>query len=265
MPRPRGATRPRAGGAGDAAMSEPVFLVPDWPAPSTVRALVTTREGGVSAGGYGSLNLADHVGDDAAAVAENRRRLRVAAMLPQEPAWLSQVHGTGVLPAGAVTAGACADASFTDAAGTVCAVLTADCLPVLLCDENGRWVAALHAGWRGLAAGVIESTLACWGARAAETLAWLGPAIGPQAFEVGAEVRDVFVAQDRGADAAFVPSRLGHWHADLYQLARRRLAACGVRRVWGGHWCTYHESERFYSYRRDGATGRMASLIWRTD
>ncbi len=161
-----------------------------------------------------------------------------------------------------VTRDACADASYTDRAAAVCAVLTADCLPILLSDEGGRWVAALHAGWRGLAAGVIESALSAWGARAEQTLAWLGPAIGPQAFEVGEEVRAAFVADDGECSEAFVATRPGHWNADLYQLARRRLAACGVSRVWGGGWCTFSDPERFFSYRRDGVTGRMASLIW---
>ncbi len=243
-------------------MADAEFIVPDWPAADRVRALVTTRHGGVSSGPYASLNLADHVDDEAAAVAENRRRLRLVGDLPGEPAWLRQVHGTNVLPAAAVSLDACADASYTDRAATVCAVLTADCLPILLSDERGRRVAALHAGWRGLAAGVIESALAAWGARADQTLAWLGPAIGPQAFEVGEEVRAAFVANDRECTEAFVATRPGHWNADLYQLARRRLAACGVSGVWGGGWCTFSEPERFFSYRRDGVTGRMASLIW---
>lgn len=243
-------------------MAEPVFIVPEWPVAARVRALVTTRAGGVSTGPYESFNLADHVDDEPRAVAENRRRLRAACALPQEPVWLRQVHGTAALPAAAVVPGACADASFTDRVGTVCAVLTADCLPLLLSDSRGQWVAALHAGWRGLAAGVIESALAAWGAHPQDTLAWLGPAIGPRVFEVGDEVRAAFLDRDRVCAQAFAPGRPGHWYADLYQLARQRLAACGVTRVWGGHWCTFSDPARFYSYRRDGVTGRMASLIW---
>lgn len=243
-------------------MTDPVFIEPDWPAPARVRALVTTRVGGVSQGAYASLNLADHVDDAHWAVAENRRRLRAAAGLPADPMWLHQVHGIETLPAVSAEPGVCADGSFADAPDVVCAVLTADCLPILLCDAGGRRVAALHAGWRGLAAGVIESALSRWGGDTANALAWLGPAIGPNAFEVGEEVRAAFVDRDRGGMDAFVQSRPGHWYADLYRLARRRLKGCGVTRVWGGGWCTYNDPQRFYSYRRDGATGRMASLIW---
>lgn len=240
----------------------PFFLQPEWPAPERVRALVTTRLGGVSEGPYAAFNLADHVQDHPAAVAENRRLLREAAALPEEPRWLQQVHGAETLAASQIAPGACADGSFTDQSDVVCAVLTADCLPVLLCDARGQWVAALHAGWRGLAAGVIESALAHWGARAEDTLAWLGPAIGPRAFEVGEDVRAAFVDSDAGNARAFVPARPGHWFADLYGLARRRLHACGVAQVWGGNRCTASDAELFFSYRRDGVTGRMASLIW---
>ena len=261
MPSPRVAAKPNTVQA-ELVLADPVFIVPQWPAASRVRALVTTRIGGVSTGPYASFNLADHVHDQRQAVIENRRRLRVAGGLPREPAWLQQVHGTTTKSAAEIKSDTCADGSFTDRANTVCAVLTADCLPVLLSDTAGGWVAALHAGWRGLAAGVIESALSAWGARVEDTLAWLGPAIGPSAFEVGDEVRAAFVDRDRDSSAAFVASRPGHWHADLYQLARRRLAASGVRRVWAGSWCTFSDPARFYSYRRDGVTGRMASLIW---
>lgn len=240
----------------------PLLLEPDWPAPTRVRALVTTRLGGVSEPPYDSFNLADHVGDDPQAVAENRRRLVTTAGLPAEPRWLRQVHGADAVAARTAASDACADASFTDTADTVCAVLTADCLPILLADEQGERVAALHAGWRGLAGGVIESTLGAWGGPAQRTLAWLGPAIGPRAFEVGEEVRSAFVDDDPASARAFVPGRPGHWYADLYALARRRLHACGVAQVWGGNRCTVSDAELFYSYRRDGTTGRMASLIW---
>ncbi len=239
------------------------WIVPDWPAPARVRAVATTRRGGVSQGGYAGLNLALHVGDDEAAVRENRRRLRTALSLPGEPCWLEQVHGSRVVPA---VAGERADGAFTTRSGQVCAVLTADCLPVLLCDRGGDWVAAVHAGWRGLAAGVLEQAVARWPGEAAELLAWLGPAIGAAQFEVGDEVRQAMLAGDAGAGEAFRPSRQpGRWLADLYALARRRLLGSGVAAVYGGGYCTYRESGRFFSYRRDGACGRMASLIWLHD
>lgn len=238
----------------------PEFIIPDWPAPPHVHAFATTRLGGVSVGPYASLNLADHVGDDPAAVAENRRRLR--ALLPAEPVWLKQVHGTRCLDAAKCSAGSEADASFTCRAGVVCAVLTADCLPLLLCDEAGTVVAAAHAGWRGLAAGVIEATVATMGVPADRLIAWLGPAIGPESFEVGGEVREAFVAHDPAAATAFRARPNGKWLCDLYRLARLRLTALGVCRVSSADFDTCRDAERFFSYRRDGATGRMASLIW---
>lgn len=236
------------------------WIEPDWPAPGQVQARSTTRRGGVSAGPWHSLNLATHVGDDPAAVAENRRRLREQGELPAAPAWLTQVHGCGVAQGAA--AGCEADARVSSRPGEVCAVLTADCLPVLLCDRSGSRVAAVHAGWRGLAGGVLEQTLDNFSQPAAEMLAWLGPAIGPDAFEVGDEVRAAFIGADAEAKTAFRPARPGHWFADIYRLARQRLAARGVTAVYGGDLCTYREAERFYSFRRDGQTGRMASLIW---
>ncbi|MGE0081259.1 MAG: peptidoglycan editing factor PgeF [Thiohalomonadaceae bacterium] len=237
-------------------------IFPDWPAPPQVRAAVTTRVGGVSVGPYASLNLGDHVGDDPAAVAENRARLVQALGLPSEPRWLKQVHGTCALDAAAAVGGCEADAGFAALPGVVCAVLTADCLPVLFCDRAGTRVAAAHAGWRGLAAGVLERTVDALGAAPADVLAWLGPAIGPQAFEVGEEVRTAFLSQDRGAGTAFRPHGEGRWLADLYALARRRLSRHGVDAVYGGGLCTFSDPARFFSYRRDGVTGRMASLIW---
>jgi len=236
------------------------WIVPDWPAPASVRALVTTRTGGVSAGAYAALNLAAHVGDDPAAVEENRRRLR--AHLPAEPLWLSQVHGRAVVRAEDAVEGAEADAAFTRRAGAVCAVLTADCLPVLLCNDVGTVVAAAHAGWRGLAGGVIEAALRAMNEPPPRLLAWLGPAIGPQSFEVGAEVRAAFLAHAPDAAAAFVAKENGKWLADLYRLATQRLNALGVSRVHGGGRCTFLEADSFYSYRREQTTGRMASLIW---
>lgn len=240
-----------------------IRLNPDWNAPIAVRALSTTRHGGVSTGPYRSLNLADHVGDDALAVAENRSRLRESAGLPSEPVWLNQVHGTDVRTLDSASAARPdADAAVAFRAGVVCAVLTADCLPVLLCDDSGSVVGAAHAGWRGLAAGVIEATVARMERPAERLLAWLGPGIGPEHFEVGAEVRSAFCDRSRDAVDAFRPSPSGRWLADLPLLATQRLQALGVRQISGGNRCTYAEMENFFSFRRDRTTGRIASLIW---
>lgn len=235
------------------------LILPAWPAPANVRALQTTRRGGVSAEPFASLNLGDHVGDDPTRVAANRARL--AAALPAMPCWLSQVHGVLVVDA-AGPAGCQADASFSRQPGAVCAVMTADCLPVLFCDRNGSVVAAAHAGWRGLVGGILEATLDAMGRPSGEVMAWLGPAIGPQAFEVGDDVRQACLAADVGAAACFVPCRPGKYLADLYTLARRRLLHRGVTHIYGGEYCTFQEADCFFSYRRDGVTGRMASLIW---
>lgn len=242
------------------------LLIPDWPAPPNVRAAQTLRRGGVSRSPYDSLNLGGHVGDDPVAVDENRSRLRRALALPEEPRWLSQVHGAVVVDAGEAAAGVDADAALADRAGVVCAVQTADCLPVLFCDRAGRHVAAAHAGWRGLAGGVLEATVSALcgrGVAVGELMAWLGPAIGPTAFEVGDEVRAAFVDVDPGAAAAFVAGAPGKWFADLFQLARRRLAACGVGAIYGGGVCTFADADRFFSHRRDRLSGRQATLIWR--
>jgi YfiH family protein len=239
------------------------WIVPDWPAAARVRSLITTRNGGISTGAHATLNLGLRAGDDPAAVAANRATLR--AWLPREPAWLKQVHGNRVVRADEVTGGVEADGSCTQVAGTVCAVMVADCLPVLLCEESGTVVGVAHAGWRGLGAGVIEKTLSAMRVEASRALAFLGPAIGPAAFEVGADVRDVFVSADAAAKAAFMPYREGKWLADLFLLARQRLAACGVNRIYGGGLCTFADPARFYSYRRDKTTGRMAALIWLDD
>lgn len=236
------------------------LIVPDWPAPANVRAVQTTRHGGVSRGPYASLNLGDHVGDDAAAVAANRALL--GTVMPAEPSWLKQVHGIAVADADTAFSGVEADAAVARRPGRVCAVMTADCLPVLLCDRSGSVVAAAHAGWRGLCAGVIEAAVDAMHVPASDVLAWLGPAIGPQAFEVGDEVRAAFLARDAAATAAFAAHGSGKWLADIWLLARQRLAAIGVEAVWGGGQCTVADSERFYSYRRDGATGRMATCVW---
>jgi polyphenol oxidase len=247
----------------------PDWISPDWPAPSNVRAVMTTRAGGVSQAPYAGFNLAVHVDDDPAAVAENRRLLR--QWLPAEPLWLNQVHGIDVAcDAGARAPDADAGVAFN--ADEVRVVLTADCLPVLFCDEAGAVVAAAHAGWRGLAAGVLESTVSAMRTPPDRILAWLGAAIGPDAFEVGSEVRENFVAQHPLAAIAFRPALPGtldgaprKWLADLYVLARLRLATIGVTRIYGGGLCTYSDAERFYSYRREMRTGRMASLIWRSE
>ena len=238
------------------------WIVPDWSAPANVRALVTTRRGGVSVGPYSSLNLGTHVGDDPLAVAENRRRL--GEQLPASPLWLDQRHGVAVVDAARCPPASVppADAALARRPATVCAVLTADCLPILLCDRRGSVVAAAHAGWRGLRAGVIEETVGAMAVAGSELLAYLGPAIGRQAFEVGDEVRNAFVAVDAGAVVAFVALGEGKWLADLYSLAHQRLAALGVTEIYGGAYCTAQDEELFFSYRRDGVCGRMASLIW---
>lgn len=242
------------------------LIVPDWPAPAGVRAVSSTRAGGVSLAPYDALNLGLHVNDDPQAVAENRARLRAMAGLPGEPVWLSQVHGIKVVDAAVTPVGSEADASVSNTAGVVCAIQTADCLPVIFCDVTGRVVAAAHAGWRGLVAGVLEATVAAMGARGATAdtvLAWLGPAIGPTAFEVGSEVKAAFVAHDPAAARAFVARSDDKWLADLFLLARQRLNACGVTRIYGGGVCTVSDPARFFSHRRDRVTGRQASLIWR--
>jgi YfiH family protein len=238
------------------------WLVPDWPAPGRVRAFVTTRAGGVSEGEHGTLNLGLYSGDDSGSVAANRRTVR--AHLPSEPCWLAQVHGASVADLDQPTEAErpTADAAVTATAGRVAVVLTADCLPVFLCRQDGRGVAVAHAGWRGLAAGVLENAAVALGCAGGDILAWLGPAIGPAAFEVGAEVREAFLTVDDRAQAAFTPHGPGKFLADLYALARQRLACAGVTRVHGGGFCTYTERERFYSYRRAQASGRMGAFIW---
>ncbi|AIB40220.1 peptidoglycan editing factor PgeF [Pseudomonas sp. FP1911] len=235
------------------------WLIPDWPAPARVKACVTTRAGGVSLAPFDSLNLGDHVEDSLEAVLENRRRLSEAFDI--QPAWLRQVHGTRVVeadPGRTVEA----DGSWTSTAGIACTAMTADCLPALFCDRAGTRVAAAHAGWRGLAAGVLEAAFESLDSAPEDVLVWLGPAIGPQAFEVGPEVREVFMQQLPATAEAFVPSHNpGKYMADIYQLARLRLAARGVSAVYGGGLCTVTDP-RFFSYRRSPHTGRFASLIW---
>lgn len=239
------------------------LLIPEWPAPAGVRSCSTTRAGGVSPSPFESLNLGKATGDEPGRVDENRARIVAALGLPEMPRWLKQTHGTQVVTADEATALPVADGCTARRSGEVCAVLTADCVPVLLCDSAGRQVGAAHAGWRGLAAGIMESSVAAFDAPPADLLAWLGPGIGADAFEVGPEVREAFLRKDPGADAAFRPSREDRLLADLYMLAERRLAAAGVEQVYGGGLCTYGDAARFYSHRRDGRqTGRMATLIW---
>ena len=235
-------------------LSKADLIFPDWPAPAHVKALQTTREGGLSKGSYATLNLGGHVGDEPIVVAANRQLL--SSWVPTEPVRMRQLHGTQVIDA------AQADAAFVRTADSVCCVMTADCLPILLCDSKGTVVAAVHAGWRGLLHGVIEAAVSGMQVPPSELLAWLGPAIGPQAFEVGNEVRESFINAHGNAKQAFVPQPNGKWLADIYMLARQRLEASGVTEVYGGELCTYTDATRFFSYRRDGVSGRMASLIW---
>jgi polyphenol oxidase len=244
------------------------FIIPDWPAPPGVHALQTTRRGGFSQAPYDSLNLGLHVGDDPLAVAANRHVLN--SLLPDEPVWLEQVHGTEVVLAEDAGCRPAADACITRRNNAVCVVMTADCLPLLLCDQAGSVVGVAHAGWRGLADGVIAATIHAMGEPGENLMAWLGPAIGQQAFEVGGEVRETFLRHDPASAAAFTlldateegEDAGGKYLADIYQLARRRLQALGITQIYGGGFCTHGDQERFFSYRRDGQTGRMATMIW---
>jgi YfiH family protein len=239
------------------------WIEPDWPAPANIHAVTTLRNGGYSRIPFDSLNPAAHVGDDAEHVWQNRQLIRETLGLPAEPDWLNQVHGVKAVSAQknrteqAVTA----DASYTDQAGVVCAILTADCLPILLTDKQGKTIAAIHAGWRGLLAGVIDKTLEQLPQRS--YMAWLGPAIGPDCFEVGIEAAEAFVQHDSQFQAAFCQITNNKFLADIYHLARLCLAQRGIEQVYGGGRCTVCEPEYFFSYRRDGRTGRMATLIWR--
>lgn len=238
------------------------LLDPQWPAPPTVRAASTLRSGGFSTGDYAGANFGNHVGDESAAVAANRANLRQQLALAQEPAWLNQVHGTVVVEALAGTSPVTADGSWSSQTGQVCVVMTADCLPVLLCNRQGTWVAALHAGWRGLCDGIIEAGIAAYPGASSDLLAWLGPCIGADAFEVGGEVRAAFITADgRDAEQCFA-AHGDRYLANLPALARLRLASCGVTAIYGGQWCTVSDAASFYSYRRERVTGRMASLIW---
>ncbi|MCG8612464.1 MAG: peptidoglycan editing factor PgeF [Pseudomonadales bacterium] len=263
---------------GDIESDESGFIVPVWPAPAYVSALVTTRSGGVSSSPYESFNLGDHVGDNERAVAQNRTRLSVLSGLPSKRVrWLSQVHSDRVLEyraiadAGPEKAAEEADGAVTSCLNLACVVMTADCLPVLLCNQQGTRVAAVHAGWRGLLAGILENAVRCFDS-GDQLLAWLGPAIGPNCFEVGPAVFDPFTQQSAAARSAFTAIESSakaqgerKWLADIYTLARIRLNQTGVFDVYGGDFCTVTEADRFFSFRRDGVTGRMASMIWLTE
>lgn len=237
------------------------FIQPNWPAPPNVKAMQTTRAGGFSVGPYGSLNFGAHVNDNPQHVAQNRQSL--SGIVPTEPVWLDQVHGTHVIDAALSRCVEKADASFTSAANVVCVTMTADCLPILLCDKAGTVIASVHAGWRSLCDGVIEKTVASMQVEAKNLVAWLGPAIGPEAFEVGLEVRDAFVAKDAQAKLAF-KVREKKWFGDLYLIAKQRLQLLGITDVYGETLCTFSNPDQFFSYRRDGDTGRMATMIWLT-
>jgi len=237
------------------------WLAADWPAPEGVVAGCTLRSGGISTGPWATLNLGGHVGDDPAAVSENRARFVAAVELPTEPDWLVQVHGNVV--ARDAQPGARADAAVTSLARKVCAVMVADCLPVLFAAADGSEVGAAHAGWRGLAAGILETTVAAFGAPPGELLAWLGPAISAANYEVGNEVREAFMGPDPAAGTCFTKNAAGRWQADLYGLARQRLACAGVNRIYGGGQCTFGDPARFFSHRRDGRCGRLAAFVFR--
>jgi polyphenol oxidase len=237
------------------------WLKPDWPAPANIHAATTLRIGGVSLGKYASFNLATHVGDNPEVVKQNRKVLKTLLSLPSEPVWLSQTHSNCAVEAIVKDSPEQADASYTDQAGVVCAVMTADCLPLLVCADDGSEIAAIHAGWRGLVDGVIDNTIAALPNK--KLMVWLGPAIGPEYFEVGSEVRDVYLSRSMEFSHAFKQKSQDKWLADIYQLARINLSMLSIDKVYGGNFCTFSDAERFYSYRRDKDTGRMATLIWR--
>jgi YfiH family protein len=248
-------------------ITEAHIITPDWPAPGNVRALCTTRHGGVSEPPWQTLNLGSHVGDQPEHVQQNRHRLaEYAGLKANDIGWLNQVHGTNVveLTEANVDTYPEADASYTRQPGIACAILTADCLPVVLADQNGTTIGGAHAGWRSLCGGVLENLITAMAVSPGNLTAWLGPAIGPESFEVGPEVREAFIAHHPEAEKAFTPTgaRPGHYMADIYQLARIRLTNSGVAAIHGGGLCTVTDAERFYSFRRDGQTGRMATLVW---
>ena len=246
-------------------MKQKHYLIPDWPAPTHIKACFTLRMNGHSQSPYDSFNLGAHVNDNANAVAANRKQLIDELGLKSSPLWLNQIHGAQAIDIETAVSTSAADAVYAKKPHQVCAVLTADCMPVFLCDRQGSIVALAHAGWRGLAAGVIENTIAAMKTPAENILAWMGPAIGPQKFEVGSEVRELFLAHDKDAELAFAPFAQQKWLANIYLLGRQRLQKSGVTTIYGGNHCTFTEKEKFFSYRRDGKySGRMAGLIWLT-
>jgi len=242
------------------------LIKPNWPAPGNIHAFTTTRQGGLSLAPYDSFNLALHVGDEPTTVEKNRALLTTQLSLPQEPAWLSQTHSTEAVSVDAHFQLQEADASYSREHNKVCVVLTADCLPLLICDTQGTEIAAIHAGWKGLAHGIIENTIAKLTSAPSDLLVWLGPAAGPSAYEVGSEVRDIFLKHQPDAEAAFTLSRDNHYWMDIYHLARQRLTALGISKhaIYGGEYCTMTQTDVFYSYRRAPLTGRFATLIWKT-
>ncbi|WP_273149929.1 peptidoglycan editing factor PgeF [Methylophaga thiooxydans] len=243
-------------------MATEIVLTPDWPAPLNVKAVSTTRQGGFSQAPFDSMNVGTHVGDDASVVKKNRDQLKQLIHLPNSPLWLEQVHGTDVIHTSSWKKSSQADAIYSDQPNHVCAIMTADCLPVLFTDRQGTQVAAAHAGWRGLLNGVLENTVSQFTGAREDILVWLGPAIGPTQFEVGQEVYAAFTAYSQDAKQAFKVSDQTHYLADIYLLAKQRLSALGITQIYGGDFCTVTEKQRFFSYRRDGITGRMVSLIW---
>jgi YfiH family protein len=241
------------------------LIYPDWPAPDTVKALSTTRQGGFSTPPFDSFNLGIHVGDNANIVTRNRQYLIEIAHLPESPRWLNQVHDTGISLADNWQLNDKADAIVSNQLNQVCTIMTADCLPIILCNQDGDTIAAIHAGWRSLAAGIIEKTVQHFSCPPREILAWLGPAIGPSQFEVGSDVFHAFTQHSEQAQKAFVQTGDSHYLADIFTLAKQRLNALGIHAIFGGHFCTVTESDQFFSYRRDGVTGRMATMIWISD
>ncbi|MES2998253.1 MAG: peptidoglycan editing factor PgeF [Pseudomonadota bacterium] len=238
------------------------LITPDWPAPPWIKAATTTRRGGFSDPPFDSLNLSLTVGDNPDSVIQNQKLLKSSLGLPKNPLWLKQVHGNKAVSANSALIDLVADATYSQESHVVCAVQTADCLPLLVCSRTRYCIAAIHAGWKGLASGIIENSIKSLDCSADDLLVWLGPAIGPQAFVVGAEVVKAFIEKDHEAKAAFRQIGNNHWQANLYQLAKRRLAILGVKAIYGGNYCTYTDKDQFFSFRRDKVTGRMASLIW---
>ena len=240
------------------------YITANWPAPKNIFCITTTRVGGVSKNEYSSLNLGGHVKDEESNVDKNRNLLLEELKLPNSPIWLEQIHGSAILSLGTKTpSDNTADAAYTNEVGVVCAVLTADCLPVVFCDQKGKHIAVAHGGWRGLVSGVLENTLQKFPIAHKEIMCWLGPAIGPNKFEVSKELVEEFIEKDTKHYNAFQNQQNGKYLANIYQIAKNILTKKGVTKVYGGEYCTYSESDKFYSYRRDGETGRMATLIWR--